>query len=79
MWQVFAAATNLPPDAVQSHEHTLHTYRWLPDIIRKRERERGSAMHSGRRTECVRKNKSIGKEGQKKKGCLRERERGEGG
>lgn len=60
MLQVFNGASNLPPDAFQSHKHTLHAYTQLPDIIRERgARER--AVHSGRRTECVRKNKSIGR------------------
>lgn len=47
MLQVLNGASNLPPDAFQSHKHTLHAYTQLPDIIRERgARERG-ARESG--------------------------------
>lgn len=48
MWQVLAGASNLPPDAVQSHEHTLHTYTQLPDI---REKARGGERERARERE----------------------------
>lgn len=70
MWQVLAGASNLPPDAVQSHEHTLHTYTWLPDIIRERERAREQCAVGDE--ECVRKSKKIGREEQKKTQYQRE-------
>lgn len=54
MLQVLNGASNLPPDAFQSHKHTyMHTHSC--QISSERE-ERERAVHSGRRTECVRKN-----------------------
>lgn len=52
---------------LSNHMSTHYIHTRLPDIIRGKASERET--HSGRRTERVRKNKSIGREGQ----CQRER------
>lgn len=55
------AARNLPPDAVQSHKHTLHVRECQISS------ESETVMHSGRLTKCVRKNPSIERGTVKKK------------